>query len=212
MEYCRQGAAWTVPPRPVLHSDLYAAMYERGKEPVTTELEPIWDAASMARCRRDIFIQRNHVTDDAGIEWIGRHLSDEYHPHKVVFHDDRAIHIGAKFVPLAPGKIMVNPDRPIKELRKLLRKSGWALLAAPRSTMKKSHPQYRSLRWLSMDVLNLNEERVIVEASGEPILKWLRDWGFQPIPCHLRDFYRFGGSFHCPTVDVRRRGKLQSYF
>jgi glycine amidinotransferase len=211
-EYWAKGARWTAAPKPTMSHELYNYAYERGKEYVTTEFEPVWDAADMVRCGRDIFIQRSHVTNDAGIEWIRRHLGDRYRLHKVEFADDRAIHIDATFVPLAPGKIMVNPDRPIKELPEVLKNSHWELLPAPPSMMKPSHPQYRSFHWLSMNVLNLDEERIIVEASEEPTIKQLRDWGFKPIPCHFRKCYRYGGSFHCATVDVRRRGKLQSYF
>ena len=166
----------------------------------------------MTRCGRDIFIQRSHVTNDSGIEWIRRHLGDAYRLHKVEFADDRAIHIDATFVPLAPGKIMVNPDRPIKALPEIVRRSEWELLPAPRSTMPESHPQYRWFRWLSMNVLSLDERRIIVEANEEPLIRQLRDWGFDPIPCHFRKCYRYGGSFHCATVDVRRRGGLESYF
>ena len=212
MEYWRQGAKWSAAPKPMMSDRLYNYDYERGKEYVTTEFEPVWDAADIARCGRDIFIQRSHVTNDAGIEWIRRHLGDEYRLHKVEFADDRAIHIDATFVPLAPGKIMVNPDRPTKVLPEILKNGGWELLPAPRSTMSESHPQYRSFRWLSMNLLNLDEERIIVEASEEPTIKQLRDWGFKPIPCDFRRLYRYGGSFHCATVDVRRRGALQSYF
>jgi len=211
-EYWKKGARWTAAPKPTMSHELYKYAYERDKEYVTTEFEPVWDAADMVRCGRDIFIQRSHVTNDAGIEWIRRHLGDRYRLHKVEFADDRAIHIDATFVPLAPGKIMVNPDRPIKELPDVLKNSNWELLPAPPSTMKPSHPQYRSFYWLSMNVLNLDEERIIVEASEEPTIKQLRDWGFKPIPCHFRKCYRYGGSFHCATVDVRRRGELQSYF
>ena len=41
---------------------------------------------------------------------------------------------------------------------------------------------------------------------------FLKEHGFEPIPCPFRNNYKFGGSFHCATVDVRRRGTLQSYF
>lgn len=43
-------------------------------------------------------------------------------------------------------------------------------------------------KWLSMNVLMIDEERLIPE-------------------CHP-----FGGSFHCATLDVRRRGTLEAYF
>jgi glycine amidinotransferase len=39
----------------------------------------------------------------------------------------------------------------------------------------------------------------------------MKKWGFTPIPCNFRHFNSFGGSFHCATLDVRRRGKLESY-
>jgi glycine amidinotransferase len=67
-------------------------------------------------------------------------------------------------------------------------------------------------RWLSINVLMLDEKRVIVERSQESIIKKLKDWGFEPIPCSFANYAPFGGCFHCATLDVRRRGELQSYF
>jgi hypothetical protein len=32
------------------------------------------------------------------------------------------------------------------------------------------------------------------------------------MPLRFRVIYRFGGSFICATVEIRRRGGLQSYF
>ena len=58
----------------------------------------------------------------------------------------------------------------------------------------------------------LDEERVIVEARQEPLIRALTDWGFRPIPCSFEAYYPFLGSFHCATLDVRRRGELRSYF
>ena len=52
----------------------------------------------------------------------------------------------------------------------------------------------------------------MVERREEALIRKLKDWGFQPIPCRFDGFYPFGGSFHCATLDVRRRGELQSYF
>jgi len=211
-EYFHAGARWTAAPKPQLSNPTYDSEWKRGKTYVSTEFEPVFDAADVARCGRDIFIQRSHVTNDFGIEWIRRHLGDDYRVHRVEFDDYRAIHIDATFVPLAPGKLLVNPDRPIKELPEVIRNSDWELLEAPRSTLPESHPWYHSFRWLSMNVLNLDEKRVIVEKNEEPTIQALKKWGFEPIPCPFRANYRFGGSFHCATVDIRRHGSLQSYF
>jgi glycine amidinotransferase len=58
----------------------------------------------------------------------------------------------------------------------------------------------------------LDEERVFVEKGEESIIRAFKQWGFKPITCSFRNFNTFGGSFHCATADIRRRGTLQSYF
>ena len=63
-----------------------------------------------------------------------------------------------------------------------------------------------------MNVLMLDEERVVVADHEETLICSLREWGFRPIPCPFQNFYRLGGSIHCATLDVRRRGTLRSYF
>lgn len=210
--YFDQGARWTAAPKPALLEKSFKHDWKRGAEYVTTEFEPLFDAADMARCGRDVFIQRSHVTNDRGIEWLRRHYGDTFRFHKVEFADDRAIHIDATLVPLAPGKILVNPDRPIKALPPVLASSDWELLTPPRSTLPESHPWFHTFRWLSINMLNLDQKRIVVEASEAPLIEALERWGFEPIPCPFRNNYRFGGSFHCATVDIRRRGGLQSYF
>jgi N-dimethylarginine dimethylaminohydrolase len=79
---------------------------------VLTEHEPVFDAADLTRCGKDIFVQLSNVTNRSGIEWLQRHYAD-YTFHPMTFADDRAIHIDCTFVPLAPGKLLINPDRPI---------------------------------------------------------------------------------------------------
>lgn len=212
-KYFEAGARWTAAPKPEMSNASYNYNWVRGETYATNEYEPLFDAADIARCGRDLFIQRSHVTNDFGIEWLRRHLEPRgYQLHRVEFDDYRAIHIDATFVPLAPGKLMLNPDRPIKEMPELLKNSDWEVRQAPRSTLPEDHPWYHSFRWLSMNVLNIDERRVIVEESETPMMDFLSNWGFEPIPVPFRNNYSFGGSFHCATVDIRRRGGLQSYF
>lgn len=211
-QYFKQGAKWRAAPKPAMSDRSYDFDWKRSEGYVTTEFEPLFDAADMSRCGRDIFIQRSHVTNDFGIEWLEAHYGDTFNFHRVEFDDYRAIHIDATFVPLRPGLALVNPDRPMKTWPEKLKKTGWDFIEAPRSTLPESHPWYHSFRWLSMNMLNIDEKRIIVEASEEPTMKVLKDLGFEPIPCNFRKNYPFGGSFHCATVDIRRRGALQSYF
>ncbi|XYH92702.1 amidinotransferase [Sorangium sp. So ce1128] len=214
-EYLRQGARWVSAPRPQMSDELYLTNHRRDPnswEWVTTEFEPVFDAADIIRCGKDIFVQRSHTTNESGIEWLRRHLGDTYRVHRVEFHDHRAVHIDATFVPLAPGKMLVNPDRPIKELPSIFKNSGWELLPCPRTTYPKNRPDFRSFEWLVMNVVSLDEQRIIVEKEEETFIRALKDWGFKPIPVAYRNCYKHGGSFHCSTCDIRRRGTLQTYF
>jgi glycine amidinotransferase len=213
-EYFKKGARWTAAPKPMITDKLYDPNWKMGNQRyITTEFEPIIDVADVVRCGKDIFVQRSHVTNDFGIEWLRRTLGSNYNVHKVEFDDPRAVHIDATFLPLAPGKVLVNPDRPIKKLPKIFKKAGWKMLEAPRTTYPKSSRwEYLWYKWLHMNVLNLDEERVIVEKNEEPLIKALKSWGFKPIPLPYRSNYFFGGGFHCSTCDIRRRGELKLYF
>lgn len=213
-DYFRRGARWTSAPRPQLSDELFDPAYEDPGEEgpfnsVITEFEPTFDAADFVRCGRDLFVQRSHVTNASGIEWLRRHLGRDYRVHEIEIRDTHPMHIDATFMPLAPGKLLVNAER-IGRLPAMFRT--WDILEAPEPCLAESHPMYMCSAWVNMNVLMLDEERVLVERGEERMIRALRDWGFTPIPCPFVDFYSFGGSFHCATLDVRRRGILQSYF
>ena len=134
-EYFSQGARWSAVPRPTLADQLYdtgadSGSYDDEVNYVTTEFEPVFDAADFTRCGRDIFVQRSHVTNYGGIEWMRRHLGDTFKVHEI------------------------------------------------KSRCRQA----------------------------------MRELGLKPIPCPFSNYYPFGGSFHCATLDVRRRGELNSYF
>jgi glycine amidinotransferase len=119
------------------------------------------------------------------------------------------MHIDATFMPLRPGKVLVNPER-VAELPPILR--DWEVLVAPPPCMPAGVDLHMSSRWISMNILMLDERRVIVEEHEHDLIQAFERWGFDPVPCSFLHFNRFGGSFHCATLDVRRRGELRSYF
>lgn len=213
VEYFRQGARWTSAPRPRLTDAQFdpAALEGDGEtfHSYVTELEPVFDAADFVRCGRDLFVQRSHVTNSLGIEWLRRHLGEGYRIHEIEIRDAYPMHIDATFMPLAPGKLLINPER-MKRVPDLFH--SWEVREAPPPAFTDSHPLHMCSRWVSMNVVMLDEERVVVERQEEPLIRLFRDWGLTPIPCSFTNFYAFGGSFHCATLDVRRRGTLKSYF
>jgi glycine amidinotransferase len=213
-DYFRRGARWSVAPKPQLTDELYDYTYE---DPgcdgpmryVITEFEPTFDAADFVRCGKDIFYQKSNVTNNFGIVWLSQHLGQKYRLHELKFKDTHPMHIDATFMPLAPGKVLVNPER-VDSLPKMFKK--WDLLPAPLPCIPDNITFYMSSKWLSMNVLMLDEKRVIVEKHEDALIKSLSNWGFKPISCNFINFNKFGGSFHCATLDIRRRGTLQSYF
>lgn len=213
-EYFLNGAKWTSAPKPELSDLLYREDYE-GTGPgedadyAITEFEPTFDAADFIRCGKDIFVQKSNVTNDFGIAWLERHLGKDYRIHKLKFDDDHPMHIDASLMPLAPNQLLVNPER-VPVVPNLFK--SWNVMYAPPSTLPKSHPMYMSSSWVSMNVFMLDEKRVVVEKQEEPLIRLFKQNGFQPIPCNFRHFYSFGGGFHCATLDIRRKGVLQSYF
>jgi len=212
-EYFRRGAKWTPAPRPQMSDELYNCHYVESDgdcpEYSITEFEPTFDAADFIRCGRDIFVQRSNCTNAFGIDWLRRHLGERYRVHELEVDDDHPMHIDATFMPLAPGQLLINRHR-LKKIPSMFK--GWDILEAPEPTIPDDHPMYMCSRWVSMNVLMLDEERVVVERHEEPTVVALREWGFKPILCSFRNFNTFGGSFHCAALDVRRRGELQSYF
>ncbi len=214
-EYFKGGAKWTAAPKPQLLDALYDADYtvpmpDGLMRYIVTEFEPVFDAADFVRCGRDIFCQESNVTNQFGITWLQRHLGDEYRIHTLKNRSPEAIHIDTTFMPLAPGKVLVNPEYlDIDQLPDILK--SWELLIAPEPPAL-SDPLCGVSEWAGVNVLMLDEERVIVEKKQEPLIKALKEWGFKPIPCAFEHYYPFLGSFHCATLDIRRRGELQSYF
>ncbi|OKJ23908.1 amidinotransferase [Streptomyces sp. CB00316] len=218
-DYFRRGARWTAAPKPQLTDELFEKDFRApgADEPmryILTEFEPVFDAADFVRAGRDLFVTRSNVTNAMGIEWLRRHLGPGYRIHEIESRCRTPMHIDTTFLVLAPGKALVNPDYiDVDRLPAVL--DSWDILVAPEpEPVKDLVLRTTSMcgSWLSMNVLMVDEKRVVAERHHTGMLRALERWGFEPIPCDLMHYAPFGGSFHCATLDVRRRGTLESYF
>ena len=216
---------WEQAPRPRLTPDAYQVGYfdeitleERLRRTaaldfVTTEHEPLFDAADVLRIGKDLFCQHGLTTNRRGMEWLKRHYPD-HRVHAVNFPGDPyPIHIDATFVPLRPGLVMNNPKRPLPaEQRKIFEANDWEIIDAAQPANDKPPPLCYSSVWLSMNVLVVNHQTVIVAASEVHQMDQLDKLQFEVIPMPFRDAYPFGGGLHCATADVFREGKCEDYF
>jgi len=216
---------WEQAPRPRLSDAAYKAGYfdeitieerlERTAELnfVTTEHEPLFDAADVLRMGKDLFCQHGLTTNRRGMQWLQRHYP-AHRVHAVNFPGDPyPIHIDATFVPLRPGLVMNNPNRKLpEEQRKIFETNDWEIVDAAQPAHEAPPPLCYSSVWLSMNVLILDHSTVIVEASEVNQMEQLDALGFNVLPVEFRDAYPFGGGLHCATGDVFREGNCEDYF
>ncbi|NEE26467.1 amidinotransferase [Streptomyces sp. SID7982] len=205
--YFQRGARWLPAPRPQLTDELWSTGEADGDRWAVTEFEPVFDAADFLRFGQDIIVQRSHVTNQFGIDWVGRMLGPDFSVTCIDVNDPHAMHIDASIAPLAPGKLLVNPERYVPH--RLF--EDWDILPAPAPTLPADWPMYFCSPWVSMNVLSLSPDTVVVEAHEEPLIEALTEWGMRCIPVDFRNVYSFGGSFHCVTLDVVRTGSAGKY-
>lgn len=217
-EFFNDGAKWLAAPKPSMSDEFYNEHYNADeplkdgvKQFVIKNDEIAFDAADFVRCGKDIFVQKSNVTNGMGIEWVRRHIDSIFTVHEVEFGDMNPMHIDTTIVPLAPGKLLINPTWVERQQIPHIFKD-WDILEAPHPVHAYDSALYFSSDWLTMNILSVDEKRIIVEEQEKPLIKKLKEWGFEPIPIPFRNFYPFGGSIHCATADIRRRGELQSYF
>ncbi|MDE3091848.1 MAG: amidinotransferase, partial [Chloroflexota bacterium] len=171
-EYFQAGAKWTAAPKPQLLDALYDQHYTvpSPDEPMrymVTEFEPVFDAADFVRCGRDIFGQKSNVTNQLGIDWLQNHLGDGYRVHVLENRSPETIHIDTTFMPLAPGKVLVSPDYlDLNKLPSILK--SWDVLVPPEPVPVIHDPLRLVSEWAAINVLMLDEERIIVEKRQEP--------------------------------------------
>ena len=180
---------------------------------VTTEEEPLFDAADVLRFGKDLMVQHGFTTNLKGIDWLQRHYND-HRVHALNFPGDPyPIHIDATFTPIKPGLIINNPQRRLpKELKKIFERNDWKIIDAAQPAHNQPPPLCYSSIWLSMNVLILDTKTVCVEKSEVYQAEQLDKLGMEVIEVQLRDAYAFGGGLHCCTADVYREGKCEDYF
>ncbi|MGW0315157.1 amidinotransferase [Streptomyces flavidovirens] len=182
------------------------AVAGRSRGWVLNNARPAWDAADFLRLGGGVVLgQLSHVTNPAGLAHLQWRLGPDYRVHLVELDDPHAMHIDASLCPLREGLALYNPERVRPERLRHSPLGEWELVPAPRPAGRSWPPLYMTSGWVNMNVLVLDSERVLVEAADTAIHALLSGLGFDPIPCPFQHVQSLGGSFHCATLDLRRR-------
>jgi glycine amidinotransferase len=186
----------------------------RRNDLVLTEAEPLFDAADIVRFGKDLFVQLSMVTNRGGVRWLRQHLP-EFRVHEVTFANAHPVHIDATWVPLRPGLVLHCGERTAEDdLMEYFKLNDWEVVSAatPARTWDTLPELCFCSPWLAMNLLNLDDHTVCVEASEKALMEQLDQLGFDVVPVPFWDVAPFGGGLNCSTVDIHREGTLQDYF
>lgn len=214
-EYFHAGARWTVAPRPRMRDgdfDFGYVLRNGWTPPVPARGDPeiMFDAPQVVRLGRDLIFNCSTENHRLGARWLQRHVGERHRVHPVVTGIDD--HVDCVLIPLRPGTLLVHGDFDLSTVPASL--TDWEVI--------RHRPEARDYDGrlglplmgspaVYMNVLSLDEERVVVEESETGLISLLERHGFTPVPCPWRHGRLVGGGFHCMTLDVRRRGPLRDY-
>lgn len=208
VKYLKSGARWISAPKPRLQDKMFNKTDT--KTSALHEFEPVFDAANVLKLGKDVLYLVSDTGNELGYHWLQSTLGPEYRVH-VCRDMYTSAHIDTTIVPLRPGLVLVNPTRvTTKNIPTFFKK--WEVLEAPDPVdISIKGLSVSSSAWMSINLLVVNPNLVIVEKSQTPLIKFLEKRDFEVIPLQLRHARRLGGGFHCVTLDIRRKGKIEDY-
>jgi N-dimethylarginine dimethylaminohydrolase len=213
LENLQRGARWISAPRPLLLDELYDLCASNAECLPNTEV--LFDAANILRLGRDVLYLVSRTANRLGAIWLQNILGAAFRVHTVpnVY---AGSHIDSTFVALRPGLMLCNPARVNDQnLPPFLKE--WEILYSPEMELPtQSDPSTTSRMlgsdWIDMNLFSVRPDLVVMESRQLPLIRMLESRGINVLPLQLRHSRQLGGGFHCVTLDVRRRGALESYF
>jgi scyllo-inosamine-4-phosphate amidinotransferase 1 len=207
-EYFSKGSKWISAPKPELDDQLYDRTDL--SKPTLTDYEIAFDAANVIKCGKDIFYLVSNSGNRLGATWLQRTLGEKYTVH-VLDNIYAYVHVDTTILPLAPGKVLLNParvnDNNLPEYFKKWDKI-WAADSVPTQYIEDWAP---ASPWLGMNVLSLSENLIAVEQNQTPLIQQLESYGFDVMPVQMRHSRTLSGGPHCVTLDTVRNDQYGDY-
>lgn len=208
VEYLESGSRWLSAPKPRLLDSMYV-IPESGS-PRLSESEPAFDAANVLRSGRDLIYLVSCSGNRIGGRWLQSVLGRDYRVHLCEDLYD-STHLDTTITLLRPGLALVNPERvSSSNLPPPLR--SWDLIQCPQMVDGGfvGEQPYTSL-WIGMNLLMIRPDLALVDKNQTPLIRALEKHAIEVLAMPLRHARTLGGSFHCVTLDVRRKGTLEDY-
>lgn len=206
LDYLRSGAKWIAAPKPRLLDSTYRIS---STEIAITEDEPIFDAANILRIGRDILYIVSDSGNKIGAQWLQNTLGSEY---KVHAFDNvyKGSHADTTITLVKPGLVVVSGERVSPKNLPYLFKNWDVIYLNEVNDIGYTIIPYAS-KWIAINFMMLNPDTAIVDGTQTALIKELEKRRITVIPLTIRHARTMGGGLHCVTLDVRRRGHLESY-
>jgi glycine amidinotransferase/scyllo-inosamine-4-phosphate amidinotransferase 1 len=116
------------------------------------------------------------------------------------------VHIDSTIVPLREGLVMLNASRVNEQNCPNALKDWEKIWVTDEMIVSQDFYQYPyASKWIAMNMLVLDPETVILDASQNQLITILKKHGIDSIPLTLSYSRTLGGGFHCVTLDTRRK-------
>lgn len=213
-EVMANGTEWISSPKPELLDSIY--QLDNLKEPSVKNHEIIFDAPNIVRLGNDLLFQVSNTGTLLGAQWLKTileprgyrvHLADRFYCFA---------HFDSTVLPLRPGLVLFNGDRITKEKYPTIFKS-WDKIYFPLEkivNVETNMPNGVSTcsAQIGLNFLSVNENLVICDINQHHLRRELDKYGIETIGLEMRHARALNGSFHCVTLDTKRRGTRQDYF
>lgn len=207
LEYFAAGAGWISAPKPRLPDGTWRLP---GQGPTLANHEPLFDAANVVRAGEDILYLVSCSGNRMGGQWLQRVLGPQYRVHLLegIY---EGTHVDTTITLLGPGRVMLNPSRIRADaLPEVFRH--WDVIWAPEMVdTGTTWPYARASIWSGMNFFMVDPGLAVVNRAQVPLIRLLERHGIDTVTVDLRHCRTLSGGLHCVTLDVRRRGTLESY-
>ncbi len=224
-DYFKQGAKWTVMPRPLMTDMSFDPSYANSSAGGPTEpindpraspydvgFEMMFDGAQCLRLGRDLLVNISTANHAMACDWLERHLDGRFRIHRL--HRLSDSHVDSMLLALRPGTLLVRSEKVADHLPEPLRK--WDMIVPPVPEVN-NFPRYDdddlvlTSLYIDLNVLSVDENTVLVNEACPELISTLEQRHFTVVPVRHRHRRLFGGGFHCFTLDTVRDGGPEDY-
>ena len=176
------------------------------------DLEIIFDAPNIVRVGKDLLYQISNSGNLKGYKWLKRLLEPMgYKMHYSELYS--YAHFDSTIIPLRPGLVLmnstrVNPDNCPDMFAK------WDKIWFEDCVVQGSKLEgYLApcSPYIGMNILSVDPNTIICDSAQEPLMRTLEKYKIDCVPVQFRHAMTLAGGIHCATLDLRRKGSLESY-